>query len=348
METVGTLKKHVATCGFTLVLCPKQCKDDNDDVQCFIRKYLDKHLKNDCPNRDYECQSRCGEKGSYAYITGAHDKTCKLKILPCPNAGCDTEIQRQQVSEHVNKCPRTVVPCKYKGIGCDTELKREDMAAHEQDDKLHLHMALETVNIQQSVINIQQSAINKLERTTKLQQVAIGSLQAAVKSLQVEGNIQHDRLMLLKYEGSETFKLSEYPNKKAATKLFRFPPFYTHHNGYHMALGVYANGFGPGEGTHVSVSVGIPKGEYDNEVEWPFVGEIRIILLNQLEDKNHYIKTMTIDCTHNALAGSFWDYHNFISHSELAQDPVNTQYLKNDTLYFRMEVETEHNNEWGY
>ena len=60
--TVGTLEKHVAICGFTVVPCPKQCKNDRDEVNHFIRKDLDKHLKNDCPNRDYTCQSKCGEE----------------------------------------------------------------------------------------------------------------------------------------------------------------------------------------------------------------------------------------------------------------------------------------------
>ena len=67
-----------------------------------------------------------------------------LKVK-CPNA-CGNAVERQQLKNHVrNECSHTMTSCKYKGIGCDTELKREDMAAHEQDDKLHLHMALETV-----------------------------------------------------------------------------------------------------------------------------------------------------------------------------------------------------------
>ena len=65
--TVGTLEKHVATCGFTLVPCPKQCKDDNNEVKCFTRKEVDEHLQNDYLNREYECQSKCGEKGTYGY-----------------------------------------------------------------------------------------------------------------------------------------------------------------------------------------------------------------------------------------------------------------------------------------
>ena len=55
------------------------------------------------------------------------------------------------------------MPCKYRGIGCDTELKREDMAAHEQDDKLHLHMALETINSQQRALNAVQTRVDLLQ-----------------------------------------------------------------------------------------------------------------------------------------------------------------------------------------
>ena len=49
------------------------------------------------------------------------------------------------IAEHVaTECELTVIACKYKRLGCDRELKRKDMAAHEEDDKLHLHMAMDT------------------------------------------------------------------------------------------------------------------------------------------------------------------------------------------------------------
>ena len=195
--TVGTLEEHVATCGFTLVPCPTQCKE----AKHFLRKDLDRHLKNDCPNRHYECKSKkCGEKGTYAYITEVHDKTCKMKIVPCPNAGCHIKIQCQRVGEHASKCLHTVIPCKYKGIGCDTELKREDMAAHEQDDKLHLHMALETVT----------------------------SLQDTVTSLQ-------DESMTLDNKGSKIYTLSDFDEEKDASSDITFSnmSFYSHPKGYH-------------------------------------------------------------------------------------------------------------------
>ena len=195
MGTVGTLEEHVATCGFTLVPCPKQCKDDNDAVKCLLKKDLEEHLQTDCPNRDHECE-HCGKKSPYAFITQVHDGKCRKKIIPCPNAGCGDTFERQQVRKHVRtKCLYAVIPCKYKGIGCDTELKREDMAAHEQDDKL-LHKALETVHKAQKTINSQQSAIV--------------TLQSTVQSLQNKTDSLEKNHLVLKNKKPETFIVREF------------------------------------------------------------------------------------------------------------------------------------------
>ena len=314
--TVGTLEEHVATCGFTLVPCPKLCKDDKAKIRRVVKKDLDKHLKNDCPNRDFECKSKCGEKGTFTYIAEVHDKLCKKKKLPCPNAGCNKEIQRQNISQHVSKCPHTLIPCKYKGIGCDTELKRsQDLAAHEQDDKVHLHMALETVN--------------SLHQTAKSQQAAIDSLQS------------------VSWGKSKVFVLLEYQKKKEANEKFQLPPFYTHPNGYHMALRVDGNGYGSGVRTHLSVFACILEGEYDAGLKWPFVGEVTVTLMNQLEDKNHHTFKISYDASKNACIGSTWGSCTFITYSALAHNPVrNTQYLKDDALYFRVAVEVTGRKRW--
>ena len=307
----------MAKCGFIQVPCPKQCKYDNDEVKCFMQKDLEEHLKTNCPNRDHECQY-CGKKSPYAFITQVHDGRCRKKLIPCPNAECGDIIERQQVRKHVRtKCLYAVIPCKYKGFGCDTELKREDMAAHEQDSKIHLHMALDTV---------------------KSQQVAIDSLQATVKSLQK---------LVLKDKESVTFGLPEYKKKKKAKELFQSPPFYTHPNGYHMALSVDANGCGDGEDTHVSVYAVILEGEYDAELKWPFVGSITFMLLNQLKDDNHETATASLTSEDDVQVEDNWGYNTFIPHSALAHDPVmKTQYLKDDKLFFKVSVEVAVRKPW--
>jgi hypothetical protein len=257
-----------------------------------MKKDLDKHLKNDCPNRDHKCEY-CGEEGMYATITEAHDKICKMKPVPCPNNKCGMEIQRQQINEHVSKCPHTVIPCKYKDIGCDTKMKRQDMVSHEQDDKLHLHMALVTV--------------------------------ATLK----------EESMTLKNKRSQIYALSDFQKKKDTNSVYTFL-FYTHPNGYHMTLNVYANGCSSGKGTHVSPIAMIVKGKHDSELKRPFAGDVTITLLNQLEDKNHHTTILHFE---TQQVGKSRARPQFIRHSALTHNPErNVQYLKDDTLYFKVSV----------
>ena len=291
----------MATCKFTLLPCPKECKDDSDKVKQFMRMDLDKHLKKHCPNRDYSCK-HCGEKGTHASIQ-VHDKTCEKKKVTCPKDGCSEKMQRLYVPSHVvMKCKHTIIPCKYVNIGCETELKRQDMAAHEQDDTVHLHMALETINTLQNQCT---------------------------------------------YGQPIKFKLTNFEVKKEKNEGAQSPSYYISPNGYNTALRVYANGRSDREGTHVSVFVTIVKGNYDAQLKWPFIGIFTIILLNQLEDKNHHQMTLTLTAADNLKVGGDWGLSQFIPHSALDYDAVkNTQYLKDDTLYFRMSVEPADHKPW--
>ena len=251
--TVGTLEEHVAMCKFTLLPCPKGCKYyDRDKVKQFMRKDLDKHLEEDCPNRDYSCQ-HCGQKGTYVSITYTHSKQCLKKPVPCPNC-CSIIVQHQHVLEHVTtECELTVIACKYKRLGCDRELKRKDMAAHEEDDKLHLRMAMDT--------------------TVKLEN----------KIVELE-----DTLKVLKNGEPLKFKLTDYQKKKENNEIVYSPSYYISPNGYHIAIKVFANGRRSGEGTHLSVCAEFLKGKYDPQLKWPFIGRITFTLLNKLEDKDHH------------------------------------------------------------
>lgn len=72
----------------------------------------------------------------------------------------------------------------------------------------------------------------------------------------------------------------------------------------------------------------------------PFTGMVTVTILNQLEDENHYTKKLD-----NAEK---WAYSpNFIPLSKLSHDQAtNTQYLMNDTLYFRVAVELPNSKPW--
>ena len=294
------LDDHVAACKFTPVPCPNQCKEKGK-ITLRMRRYLDHHICRECPNRDYECEY-CGEKDTYANITKIHDSICEKKKLPCTNTECTESIERGKMKCHLDDCDYTIIPCKYKNIRCDVELKRKEMITHEEDDKVHLHLALATV--------------------VKLQDTL-----TAGKPL--------------------IFKITEYQKKKDNNERTESPSFYTSLEGYHMCLQVNANGIGSGKQTHVSVYVLTLKGKHDNTLKWPFTGTYCIEVLNQLDDKNHHTRTANITSELKVRVGSSKGYHKFISHSKLYHDPSNnTQYLKEDTLYFRLTVIPSDHRPW--
>ena len=232
-------------------------------------------------------------------------------MVKCPNDGCGEAMERLQVKDHVTKCPHTVISCKHKDIGCDTELKREDMAAHEQDDKLHLQVALETLH----------------------------ALKKEMKTL----NALKEENQTMKKKGSITVAVTDFMEKKNTDGVYTSPPFYTHPHGYHMALVVFANGINKGKGTHITAGVEIVKGKHDAELKWPFAGVVTVTLLNQLKDEKH---TEHIIKSNELVVGSY-GLDMFISHAQLAFSPSqNTQYLKDDTLYFRVSVDVADHKPW--
>ena len=125
------------------------------------------------------------------------------------------------------------------------------------------------------------------------------------------------------------------------------PPFYTHPRGYKMCLRVDTNGHGNGKGTHVSVFAYLMRGEFDDQLKWPFQGRVTVAMLNQLKDNNHTTRTIPFTntkdikvigrVTDEERAPGAWGYHTFIAHTDLTYNPAkNCQYLKYDCLRFRI------------
>ena len=181
------------------------------------------------------------------------------------------------------------------------------MAAHEEDDKLHLRMAMDTTV--------------RLENKTVELENKFSALKAQMDGEPLE------------------FKLTDYRKKKENNAIVQSPSYYTSPSGYRMAIRVYVNGEGPGKGTHVSVFPFIIRGRYDAQLKWPLIGDITFTLVNQKENMNHYQAIVNLTASNNAQVGLSWGKGQFISHSALYNFPVkNRQYLKDDTLHFRMSL----------
>ena len=153
---------------------------------------------------------------------------------------------------------------------------------------------------------------------------------------------------------SMEFTIGDF-KKKQANKDQLSLPFYTHNRGYKFCLNVYPNGISSSSGSHLSVRVELMKGEYDDELKWPFEGDILIELLNWRENKkkgeeikeykNHHSATLCFN-RHNHTV-----YHvtskdtaicsgqpdQFISHADMAP-ATNTRYFLCDFFKLRVSV----------
>ena len=89
-------------------------------------------------------------------------------------------------------------------------------------------------------------------------------------------------------------KCTGFSKLKCSNAQYNSPPFYTHTQGYKLCLLVLANGRGTSEGTHVSIFTRLMRGEHDQYLPWPFIGELTIELLNWREYERHHAMTLPI------------------------------------------------------
>ena len=302
-ETGTSIDTHLNSCPYQLVPCTNGC-----GVK-IRRSSLKTHLTDNCTKRTVNCQY-CKRKGRYELITSSsHLNGCPDLPIQCSNEGCDEKILRRSLTSHKETCPKAIIPCEYNTVGCNKKMKREEQEKHNEEKiAMHLQLATETI---------------KSLQTTLEQKIPL-------------------------IASNEVLKLSQFAKRKKENEEWYSPGLYVSPGGYKMSLCVYLNG--EGKGTHVSsisCFICFMAGEYDDILEWPFQGEVTIELLNQLEDKNHWKRTVSFnestedECKQRVREGRNrgWGQKQFILHEHLEYNPVtNCQYLKDDSLYFRVSV----------
>ena len=276
---------------------------NNCHKEYLLRKDLQHHMAQLCSEREYQCPD-CSMENVYRVITGLHQDVCERKKVKCENKECDCILERRLFQDHVAQdCGYTEVSCKYALLGCVKKMIRKDMKKHEEDHEGHLSLALK------SIVDLKKELMLRW---------------------QVEG-------------GALAFvKVSDYSYMKRNSKMYKSEPFFTSPSGYKMEFWVYYNGYGHGSGTHLAVFLHILEGPFDSQLSWPLLATFKLELLNQLEDKNHHalsLKFIDNECSRRGAAKG-WGLHKFIEQSALKLDSSkNIQYLKDDTLYFRVFLE---------
>ena len=370
---VATLNAHMDLCEFLPVSCPRRCGFKPR------RKNLTEHLKKYCPYRAWECEL-CKEPGLYSFAA-SHLKVCPLTVIKCPSTGCPEEMQRRLVVKHLSTCDYDVVFCKYRSIGCNATLKRMDVPRHDVENEVsHLRMAMDIiVELKNSNKSLECVHIPLVEIVAALDgkynaivdlftevNEATGNATRALEYVIDLGNYgtstlaEHIKAMVFSVYQAYTFRITGCQRYFESEQVFTSDPFYTKpgHQSYHMVIHVQLKG--GANAACVSVHAALVDGTFDQDLSWPFVGDIYVMLLNQRSTCRHMCKMVKVEAGDNMRVGSSSQVcADFITHEDLLRDPgdesespgeasqdaatnsapnIMVQFLKDDTLYFRVVI----------
>ena len=308
-----------------------------------------------------------------------HDKKLQRAInelqVQCTyrERGCTWTGELGKLDKHFNwddlssGCKFADIQCEFSSVGCETQMTYNDMMVHMKEAQPH-HIQLLTEKVEE-----QESKINQLHSELQNSKELLMQIQQQVRRVAPHLPSHDEKFHQLMEESRELTQLLDTPISELVQKSlqtakpsqrisadFSFTmedfdlhkrtnaewysePFYTHKQGYKMCVRINANGYEWVKDTHVSLYTCMLKGEYDDELSWPFRGEIAVELLSQdptHREGNHY----TIQYDDNVRdrfarrvtvgeRSPGWGNHTFLPHFKLGP------YLKDDCLKIRIHIE---------
>ena len=301
-----------------------------------------------CPNEG------CYERVERRLIINHCTNSCEFEIVPCQyiTIGCERLMIRKDIEEHENDdqyhlqytidavCEQKVT---VRNVDCSV------MELYELvDEKVSIKSYDPTIRVLQEKIEKQENVLAHLHSVVQSQSKKIFQLTSQLDERESKTLLCSKAPADTSFSQKFVFKFTNFSERKSSKEAVYTPPLYSSPGGYKMCFKVIANGSASGKGSHVSVYAYLMRGENDNHLSWPFTGIVVIELLNQLEDRNHLLidphfnedDDVSQQVVNSDKAKLGRGRQRFIRHSLLGFDSAaNCQYLKDDCLYFRFEIE---------
>ena len=330
--SLGDLDSHVSVangdCQFVSVNCSNNC---GEAVQ---RKLLATHLANDCLKRPYSCKY-CQLKSTYEEIRDKHTPVCTKYPVPCPNKCQTASLERGQLQQHIRECPLQEIDCELKELGCNVKVPRKDIPNHMESIQSHFRLmtthALKTNeqvrSLQQQATSLQQQQATTLKKLTDTEdKLLITQRQLEEKDREIHD--LKDRVETIETRTTSvqfTFKgYSEYKGKRK--RWTEGPEFYTYPTRYRMKVKMYFSAL-----HRTDIELTNLASEHDDRLQWPMRCTMTVTMFNQAGDHDHYVQTWDLD----VRKGKYFTRSLYYS---IDNPPRSVQYLKNDSLKFRVDV----------
>ena len=314
-------EKQLEGCQFSIISC-LLCKKHS------LRSIITAHQHDECPKRPFSCEYCKDYDSTFEDILTNHWQMCDYYPVSCID-GCGERVQRQNFENHIaNECPFTVVDCDFQSIGCEVRLPRKDMPAH-LVESVACHMSLQTTANKQ--------VFTRLEQENKQLKQQLMNLTREVEMQRICARMPVCPLEL---------KMTKFEQRRKRNEVWHSSPFYSYSLGYKMRLRIYFNRRADSKGKYLSVYVQLMKGEFDDQLEWPFQGKLEIQLLNQNKDEEHdtgilnFKDNIATNAQQRVLDGNDSKYtHGFSKFALICT--LRPNFLKNNCLRFRVKCHND-------
>ena len=352
---LGNLGDHVT-------LCPKQHWKCAYCALTGLKECESDHLSV-CDQYPVSCPNRCEEGEVPRSSLEQHRTLCPLQEVECEYAGmgCEVRLPRREMRGHLEKEGQShLLKMCAASLAVSRELSRragerdgvelrEKVVEMEQRVREDVGQVREEVGrVREEVVEMEQRVREEMRNLKEEMRIMIeknreseGSVVEGVREM--EGKVKKE-MELVKRQVAEIhhedvlippveFTITNFSFLKAQSKEWRSPPFYTHHGGYKMCLGVRPNDMSIFIGYHLSGQFYKMRDANTNCLRWNVKLPITIQCLNQTTGKweREYTNATSIiyskptnDLSSRGSSGKY------LPHTELAE------YVKNDSFSIRV------------
>ena len=331
-----------------------------------------KSHSSECLYFPISCPNQCGAPNIQRQLLSRHLDQCSLQVTECPFslAGCRHTIKRKDIEVHAREnVQQHLVQLSEKTANLPVVYAQLKQTLNSKYQNMLKSADRSVANLKQQVVEMREN-ISRLKKQLQDAQKEIGILRderertdaqyaakLEAKGEQIGRTREHYRALQNQLAGLPpvlcghnyellpiTLTLENFSDQKMADKKWMSPPFYTHIGGYKMCVAVYPNGLSSGHGTHLSIFVHFMKGEFDDQLEWPFNGIVTTLILNQqifiTRSTGHHRNISRFDGSEDNLDyrlrvtdksyNSGWGYQKALLHTKL--EP----YLSSDCLKIKV------------
>ena len=236
-----------------------------------------------CPQKELGCdwEGELGKVHGHLYPEHGGVNGCGYVIIVC-SYDCGMQVQRQKLREHeMEICPKRPIEMqvaslvkKFEAIDTENKVLRQELGEIKQAHEKEMR---EMKNAYEDEINRLKQKLDESQKEIKFE---VQENSKILKGLEEECNALHNHKVPLSLP-PYYFNVLNADRFLVCSTHFVSAPFYSHPGGYKMGVSIQSNVEHGNRSVYLNLWVSILRGEFDDQLKWPFDGEVTVQAYNR-------------------------------------------------------------------